>query len=186
MNDTDNNKTKCTNCKWYRIHFDFIGKSGNIVKRCLKCREKDARQKKNPDVIEKRKKRQNEKKYYIKYREKKREENEEDYLKHNAKTAKIWRNNNKEHLAEWRTQHFVHRFGGIKQQAQKKGILWNEDLTDEMYYKMMTSKCFYCDYISDKSLNGIDRMDNTSGYEKKNTVSCCKNCNFIKGKSTVI
>lgn len=35
---------------------DFIGKSGNVVKRCLKCREKDAKQKKRPDVIEKRNK----------------------------------------------------------------------------------------------------------------------------------
>lgn len=45
----------------------------------------------------------------------------------------------------------------------------------------MISKCFYCDFISDKSLNGIDRMDSMGGYEKNNTVSCCKNCNFIKG-----
>lgn len=75
----------------------------------------------------------------------------------------------------------MQRFGGIKQQAQKKGIIWNEDLTDEMCYKIMTSNCFYCDYISDKSLNGIDRMDSMEIYEKKNVVSCCKNCNFMKG-----
>lgn len=174
-------KQKCTNCKCYRIEADFIGKSGGIVKRCLKCREKDAKQKKRPDVIEKRNKRQNEKKYYIKYREKKRAENEEDYLKHNAENMKKWCQNNKEHLAKWRTLNFSSRFYSIKQQAQKKGILWNEDLTDEMCYKMMTSNCFYCDYISDKTLNGIDRMDGMGGYEKKNVVSCCKNCNFIKG-----
>ena len=51
-------KQKCTNCKCYRISSEFIGKSGGIVKRCLKCREKDAKQKKRPDVIEKRNKRQ--------------------------------------------------------------------------------------------------------------------------------
>lgn len=180
MDENEEQLVKCTNCKVSRKQEDFIGKSG-VVKRCLKCREKDSKQKKRPDVIEKRNKRQNEKKYYIKHREKKREENEEEYLKHNAETAKIWRDNNKEHLAEWRTQNFTHRFWAIKQQAQKKGIIWNEDLTDEMCYKMMTSKCFYCDFISDKSLNGIDRMDGLGGYEKKNTVSCCKNCNFIKG-----
>lgn len=171
---------KCSNCKVSRTVDNFIGKSGAPVKRCLKCRDKDAKQKKKPDVIEKRNKRQNEKKYYIKHREKKREEDEEEYLKHNAEIAKIWRSQNKEHLAEWRTQNFTHRFGGIKQQAQKKGIIWHENLTDEMCYKMMTSNCFYCNYISDKSLNGIDRMDNNKGYEKSNTVSCCKNCNFIK------
>jgi hypothetical protein len=171
---------KCTNCKVSREQTDFIGKSGHIVKRCLRCREKDARQKKRPDVIEKRNKRQNEKKYYIKYREKKREENEEVYLKHNAEVGKNWRDNNKEHLKEWRTKNFLSRFGGIKQQAQKKRILWNEDLTDEMCYKMMTSNCFYCNFIPDKSLNGIDRMDNNKGYTQSNVVSCCKNCNFMK------
>jgi exonuclease VII large subunit len=129
-------KSQCTNCKCYRIGSDFIGKSGNIVKRCLKCREKDAKQKKRPDIIEKRNKRQNEKKYYIKYREKKRAENEEDYLKHNAENMKKWCQNNKEHLAKWRTLNFSNRFYSIKQQAQKKGILWNEDLTDETCYKI--------------------------------------------------
>lgn len=122
-------KIKCTNCKCYRISSDFIGKSGNVVKRCLKCRDKDAKQKKRPDIIEKRNKRQNEKKYYIKHREKKRQENEEDYLEHNAEVAKIWRSQNKEHLAEWQTLNFAARFRAIKQQAQKKGIVWNEDLT---------------------------------------------------------
>jgi hypothetical protein len=174
-------KVKCTNCKCNRIQSDFIGKSGNIVKRCLKCREKDAKQKKRPDVIEKRNKQQNEKKYYIKHREKKREENEEEYLKHNAENMKNWCNKNKEHLSEWRTQNFTHRFWAIKQQAQKKSIIWNEDLTDEICYKMMTSNCFYCNFTPDKSLNGIDRMDSMGSYEKINTVSCCKNCNFIKG-----
>lgn len=174
-------KNKCTNCKCYRNQSDFIGKKGDIVKRCLKCREKDAKQKKRPDIIEKRNERQRDKKYYVKYRENKRNENEEEYLKHNAENMKKWCQNNKKHLAEWKTQNFTHRFWAIKQQAQKKGILWNEDLTDEMCYKMMTSKCFYCNFISDKSLNGIDRMDGMGCYEKNNTVSCCKNCNFMKG-----
>jgi hypothetical protein len=90
-------KFKCTNCKCYRIEADFIGKSGNVVKRCLKCRQKDAKQKKRPDIIEKRNKRQNEKKYYIKHREKKRAENEEEYLKNNAENMRKWCENNKEH-----------------------------------------------------------------------------------------
>jgi hypothetical protein len=155
------NKVKCTNCKCFRIKDDFIGKSGNTVKRCLKCREKDSKRQQRPDVIEKKNKRQNEKKYYIKYRENKRKENEENYLKKNAENMKNWCKNNKKHLAEWRTQNFTHRFWGIKQQAQKKGIIWNENLTDEICYQMMISNCFYCNLVPDKSLNGIDRMDNS-------------------------
>jgi hypothetical protein len=155
----EGDKIKCTNCKCNRNETEFIGKSGNIVKRCLRCREKDVKQKKRPAVIEKRKQKQNENKYYIKYRQKRRSENEENYLKLNAETMKKWRENNKEHLSKWRTLNFTFRFCSIKQQAQKKGILWNEDLTDEMCYKMMTSNCFYCNFIPEKSLNGIDRMD---------------------------
>ena len=182
----DKVKKKCTNCKVLREQEHFIGKSGGIVKRCIKCRNKDDKQKKRPDVIQKRNDRQNEKKYYIKYREKKREENEEEYLKHNAEVAKNWRNNNKEHLREWRTNNFVSRFGGIKQQAQNKGIFWNKDLTDEMCYKMMTTKCFYCGFLSSETLNGIDRMDAAGNYEASNCVSCCKNCNFMKGCLDII
>lgn len=177
----EDNKIQCTNCKCHRIESDFIGKSGNRVKRCLKCREKDAKQKKRPDVMERKNERQREKKYYVEYRKKKREENEEEYLKNNAEIMKVWRQNNKQHLKEYKTQNFYRRFYCLKSKAQKRGILWNKDLTDEMCYKMMTSNCFYCDLVPDKSLNGLDRMDNSSGYEKKNTVGCCANCNLIKG-----
>jgi len=123
---------KCTNCRVTRSLDNFIGKSGDIVKRCLKCREKDAKQKQRPEVINKKNKRQNKKKYYKKYRENKKAENEEEFLKRNAEVHKKWRGNNKEHLAKWQTLNFRARFYAIKHQAQKKGILWDENLTDEI------------------------------------------------------
>jgi len=172
---------QCTNCKVFRDEHNFIGKSGDRVKRCLKCREKDDRQKKRPDIVEKRNERNKEKKYYVQYRENKRNENEEEYLKHQAEIAKKWRNNNKEHWAAWRTQNFAVRFRSLKTQAQEKGIPWNNNLTDEISYKMMTSNCHYCNKSPEESLNGIDRMNNTLGYDFDNCVSCCKHCNFIKG-----
>lgn len=181
MNSTNTQElVKCSNCKVSRTPENFIGKTGKTVKTCLKCREKDDRQKKRPDVIEKRNARGREKQYYKAYREKKREENEEEYLKHNAEIAKNWRNANKEHVAAWSTNNFNRRLRAIKQQSQKKGIFWDPELTDEICREMMMNPCFYCDYISEKTLNGIDRMDNQDGYTVKNAVSCCKNCNFIK------
>ena len=178
---TAENMQKCSKCKVSRHIDNFIGKKNNPVKICLKCRERDEIQKQRPDIIEKRKEYCKKAKNYQKYRERKREENEEEFLKHNAEIAKKWRERNKEHLKEWGTQNFVKRFGGIKQQAQEKCIQWKEDLTDEICYKMMTSKCHYCGFYSDKTLNGIDRMNSAGYYEKSNTVSCCKKCNFIKG-----
>jgi hypothetical protein len=171
---------KCTNCKVSRSQDNFIGKSGQPVNRCLKCREKDAKQKQRPDVIAKRNIRQNEKQYYKAYREKKRLENETEYLQHNADVAKNWRNENKEHLAKWKTKNFVSRFYGIKQQAHEKNIRWADDMTDEIAYNMMNSPCYYCGILSKDTLNGIDRMDSKGSYELNNCVPSCKYCNFIK------
>jgi hypothetical protein len=180
-NNTPNELQKCTHCKVSRPIDQFVGKTGTPVKRCLKCRETDERQKKRPDLVEKRNQHQREVKRYVKYRENKRNQNEEEYLKHNAEIATKWRERNQEHLKEWKTQNFAARFGGIKQQAQEKGIPWKDDLTDETCYHMMTSPCHYCGFISKETLNGLNRMNSKGIYELSNTVSSCKMCTFIKG-----
>jgi hypothetical protein len=116
------NLVKCTHCKVSRTQENFIGKRGDVVKRCLKCRNNDDKQKKRPEVVEKRNQKQRETKRYVKCRENKRQEDEEEFLRHNAETAKNWRDNNKEHLSAYRTKNFNIRFGAIKQQARKKGM----------------------------------------------------------------
>jgi hypothetical protein len=166
-----NTKIRCTNCKCWRDPDSYIGKKGNVVKRCLKCREKDAKQKQKPNVVEKRNERAKEKQYYKTHREKKRAEDEEAFLRHNAQKAKEWRDKNKEHVSKWRTQNVTYRLRGIKQQAGKKGIPWG--LTDEDCRKMMTSPCYYCGFITTETLNGMDRMDSSKGYSVTNCVSCC-------------
>jgi hypothetical protein len=177
---TDPQKQQCTNCKCWRDLQDYIGAKNVPVKRCVKCREKDAKQKQKPEVREIRNERQREKQYYKEHREKKREENEEEYLKHNAEIAKIWRNNNKEHVAAFKTNNFKVRFHAIKSQANKKSITWDNSMSDEHCKNLMISPCFYCNFISDKTLNGIDRMDSASYYTSDNCVSCCKQCNYMK------
>lgn len=173
-------KKQCTNCKVFREMHLFINKYNEELKRCLKCRNKDAKQKKNPVVKERRNKRQKDKKYYIEHRKKKREANEEEYLKHNAEIAKKWRENNKEHIAKWKTNNLCVRLGAIKQQANKKGLIWNDNMTNEICENMMKSNCFYCGFVSPDTLNGINRLDSSLGYSISNCRSCCKNCNFIK------
>ncbi len=174
------NKKRCSNCKCFRYEQDFIGKNGGEVKRCLKCREKDDRQKRKPEVIERRNLRHRDKKYYKVYRQNKRELDEEEYLKHNAESAKHWRENNKETVKAWRTNNLNYRLKGIKCQAKKKNLIWDETMTKEVCENLMRNNCIYCGFISDKTVNGIDRMDNSIGYSLSNCVSCCKNCNFIK------
>lgn len=88
---------------------------------------------------------------------------------------------------------FKSLYGSYKRGASKRGL--NFDLLIEYFISLLTSNCYYCDYPpkqnfkKDGSLfgclyNGIDRVDNSKGYTKENSVPCCKFCNFSKSKGT--
>lgn len=87
----DAKDTKCGNCKCWRRPEDFVGARGLPVKRCVKCREKDARQKARPEVREKNNQRQREKNYSKTHRLKKLEEDPDAFRKRNAETVAAWR-----------------------------------------------------------------------------------------------
>lgn len=58
-------------------------------------------------------------------------------------------------------------------------------LTKEQFIKFTTEKCYYCDKEnSEIHKNGIDRKDNKIGYIIENCVSCCGQCNHMKGSLT--
>lgn len=42
-----------------------------------------------------------------------------------------------------------------------------------------------CKYCGNPGPNGIDRVDNSKGYQKENCVPCCKHCNYIKGDLSI-
>lgn len=179
MDTTQIDTTQCTSCKVFRPNDSFIGKKGGIVKQCIKCREKDARQKARPEVKAKRNQRAKEKEYSKTHRAKKRAEDEQSYLAKNAERMREYRKKNKDYFSEYNTTSVNRRLSAIKQQAKKKKYPW--ELEEDDAKDMMTSECFYCGYLNlDDTVNGIDRMDNTVGYLKTNCVPCCKFCNFIK------
>jgi hypothetical protein len=74
--------------------------------------------------------------------------------------------------------------------AKKRG--YNFNLSKENFKKLTSSDCFYCGEKPSKEnrngkstqspyiYNGIDRIDNTIGYEENNVVSCCEQCNKSK------
>lgn len=78
--------------------------------------------------------------------------------------------------------------------AEKRGYTF--ELTKDDVYQLIYKPCFYCN--KDKSnrqkvgntkkfsvkYTGIDRIDNSKGYTKDNTVPCCKPCNTIKNGIT--
>jgi hypothetical protein len=81
-----------------------------------------------------------------------------------------------------------------KEGGKSKEIAWN--LTLEDYVSLVTGDCFYCGARPSQIpkgrvmerlgllRNGIDRVDNTLGYEVGNCVSCCVVCNRDKRNST--
>lgn len=68
------------------------------------------------------------------------------------------------------------------------------DLDDETFDKLIFGNCFFCgqeptEYKSDLRLNktnlpfkrnGIDRLINSIGYTKENSITCCAKCNRMK------
>lgn len=59
----------------------------------------------------------------------------------------------------------------------KRNIKW--ELTNEQAWNLFKSNCFYCN-SKPNPFNGIDRLINKENYNLKNSVPCCKICNFSK------
>jgi hypothetical protein len=54
-------------------------------------------------------------------------------------------------------------------------------LTLEQFEKITSQPCFYCgEFTDDKNHTGIDRKDNSKGYESENCLPCCAICNRMK------
>lgn len=65
------------------------------------------------------------------------------------------------------------RYKDYKAKAKKRGISFC--LSKEQFLSFAKKPCFYCG--DEIKLIGIDRFDNSKGYEASNLVSCCMFCN---------
>jgi len=87
----------------------------------------------------------------------------------------------------------VHR---LKKQAQERNYAWN--LSNENVKEITSNNCFYCgkeprqvsgEYTNAFNgvylYNGIDRVDNSRGYDVDNCVPCCSVCNHAKSNSSL-
>ena len=57
------------------------------------------------------------------------------------------------------------------------------NLTFEQFISFWQNKCYYCN--SRIATIGLDRVDNTKGYDLSNIVSCCEFCNRMKNSHTL-
>lgn len=82
----------------------------------------------------------------------------------------------------------LQQYYATKNGAAKRGYTFS--LTFEEFVKISEMDCHYCGKIPDQIIsigsyskwtkNGIDRVDNSIGYEMFNCVPCCKYCNRMK------
>ena len=85
-------------------------------------------------------------------------------------------------------------FHVYRSNAKRKGRQWN--LTKEQAMELFKGNCIFClrppsncyrekRSYGDFLYNGIDRIDNSSGYEIWNCISCCGDCNRSKSNKHV-
>jgi hypothetical protein len=171
---------KCTNCPRWQDPSQFVGKKGDVVRRCMKCRLNDDKKKKKPETREKHKERMRATRPDIKYRGAKREADERGFLRRNADVMKAYRSQPE----KWKMikynqdRSLAYRIYTVKAGAINRGHIFALD--DTTVEAMVVSSCWYCGAAPKIKFNGIDRKDNMVGYVTDNCVPCCATCNYMK------
>lgn len=71
------------------------------------------------------------------------------------------------------------RFNRARNRAKAVGKVWS--ISFRLYKELLKKKCYYCiSEIKQKFGYGLDRIDNSKGYEPKNVLPCCSECNRIR------
>lgn len=67
-----------------------------------------------------------------------------------------------------------------KSHAKRSGMGWS--LSKAQHQAMMRLPCYYCGFPLPKlrAGSGLDRLDNSRGYDRPNVVPCCPVCNVVR------
>lgn len=79
------------------------------------------------------------------------------------------------------------RYNATKYSAKRRGLPFT--LTKVEYYPFLDKLCFYCEDFFNAKVEvgaGLDRIDNTKGYELTNILPCCTTCNMIRGDNLTV
>lgn len=77
-----------------------------------------------------------------------------------------------------------YRYKQYENNAKQRKLVWA--IEQNLFNFLITDTCYYCGlkHTHNSSFLGLDRVDNSRGYELDNVVSCCKMCNRAKGTYT--
>jgi len=70
------------------------------------------------------------------------------------------------------------RFTGSRSRANRSGLGWT--ITWEQYSELISNPCTYCGGSLPETSGGLDRLDNSRGYDPDNVVPCCATCNYVR------
>ena len=70
------------------------------------------------------------------------------------------------------------RFSCSKSRAKRNGLSWT--LTKEQYTSLVSRPCDYCGGPLPTTSTGLDRLDNSLGYDFENVSPCCALCNYAR------
>lgn len=134
---------------------------------------------KNIEFREKRNANFRNKRYDKSYRERKREElGDVAYKKLMTDQHNDWVHRNLDRVTNYQKNTISICIARNKSYAAKRGILW--DITDEDIEFMAVLPCFYCGIEYTDQLHNPNRLDNTKGFIRSNTVPACSTCALMK------
>ncbi len=70
------------------------------------------------------------------------------------------------------------RYGTARRSATRRGLPWSIDF--DLYARLVMNPCAYCGGPLPQVGSGLDRLDNSKGYEFGNVVTCCATCNTVR------
>lgn len=122
------------------------------------------------------------KKWYKANKEKRSQQMKEYSLNHredNVRRTQRYVSKNKQEVYAYGKRYNQTFSGGYRAYKSNAFKRFKEfQLSIEDFKKLVSEPCFYCGE-KDKR-RGIDRIDNSKGYLKDNSASCCSTCNYMK------
>lgn len=104
-----------------------------------------------------------------------------NYAKLIAQERAAWYRNRDKNLISMRNHKYSPkgRWAYMKDDAKKRELICTISLND--YTKLIQNPCYYCERTLPSSrCTGLDRIDNSKGYEVENVLPCCGECNVIR------
>ena len=173
---------KCTGCiRAPQPVAEFV-KGDKELKTCRMCREKskmyESKRAADPVKREARYADNREKNYSAASRAKRLAADPEAFRARNAAHAAAFRAANPDYYKIWKATTPSYAVALLRARAEGRDIAWDLDLAFALATVQLP--CLYCGVLDPAHLNGIDRLDNATGYLPDNCVPCCWTCNMMK------